>query len=176
MSDWLTNWFKNSIPNLLVETLIHPTEIPEIKFSFEKFMDNSNQKLVQIGGWLRNPYSIYRIAVPDHINKYHLKGKDMDNYVKPNMSFEDLVEHCCSQSILNNFGKKKIEQSISQDQNSNKYVYFLLDYIKSLTIIDYNVLIDTLKKNHLSVKLIDKLDNNQYDNLLSENIVFIDLI
>ncbi len=176
MSDWLTNWFKNSVPNLLVETLIHPTEITEIKFSLEKFMDNSNQKLVQIGGWLRNPYSIYRIAVPDYINKCHLKGKDMDNYVKPNMSFEDLVEHCCSQSILNNFGKKKIEQSISQDQNSNKYVYFLLDYIKSLTIIDYNVLIDTLKKNHLSVKLIDKLDNNQYDNLLSENIVFVDLI
>ena len=176
MSNWLTNWFKNKIPNLLVETLIHPTEISQITFSLEKFMENSNKKLVQIGGWLRNPYSIYRIAVPEYINKCHLIGKDMDNYVKPNMSFEDLVEHCCSQSILNNFGKKKIEQSISQDQNSNKYVYFLLDYIKSLTIIDYNLLIDTLKKNHLSVQLIDKLDNNKYDHLLSENIVFIDLI
>lgn len=176
MSDWLTNWFKNKIPNLFVETLIHPTEISQITFSLEKFMENFNKKLVQIGGWLRNPYSIYRIAVPEYINKCHLIGKDMDNYVKPNMSFEDLVEHCCSQSILNNFGKKKIEQSISQDQNSNKYVYFLLDYIKSLTIIDYNLLIDTLKKNHLSVQLINKLDNDQYDHLLSENIVFIDLI
>ena len=176
MSDWLSNWFKNKIPNLLVETLIHPTEISEIKFSFEKFMENSNKKLVQIGGWLRNPYSIYRISVPEYIIKSHLIGKDMDNYIKPNMSFEDLVEHCCSQSILTSFGKKKIEHSISQDQNSNKYVYFLLDYIKSLTIIDYNLLIDTLKKNNLSVQIINRLDNNQYDNLLSDNIVFIDLI
>ena len=171
MSDWLSHWFKCQIPDLFVETLIHPTEIPNIKFSFKKFMENSNKKVIQIGGWLRNPYSIYRINVPEYITKCHLIGKDMDNYMKPNVSFENLLENTNTNTNTN-----KVSISISQDQNSNKYVHFMLEYIKSLDNQDYNSLIDTLKKNQMSVQLISRLENNEYDMLLSNNIVFIDLI
>ena len=87
-------WFNQNEPSLNVETLVHPTEIPDIKFDHEKFLQNPNKKIVQIGGWLRNPYSIYRIQVPELFQKAHLIGKNMENYVKPDVPFINLLGNC----------------------------------------------------------------------------------
>ncbi len=171
MSNWLSHWFKSEIPELFVETLIHPTEIPEVKFSYYNFIQNQDKKVIQIGGWLRNIYSIYRINVPKYITKAHLIGKDMDGYIKPNCTFgeilskfDDIDKNCYS------FG------NISQDQSKNKYIYFMLEYIKSLDIEEKDLIIKQLLENQMSVRLINRVENNDYDIMLSNNIVFIDLI
>lgn len=48
----------------LVSSLIHPTEIPEIQFNFDRFIENNNKKIVQIGWWLRKLTSIYQLTIP----------------------------------------------------------------------------------------------------------------
>lgn len=171
MSDWLKKWFETNVPNLKVETLVHPTEIPEIVFSFDKYQLNPNKKIVQVGGWLRKPYSIYRIKVPYFIQKTHLIGKNMESYIKPNYSFEELIQ--------NNFEFDKNIITISND-GYNKYTTYMNQYIEfikknnpDLTIME---IIKILNQNHLSVQSITQLDNKSYDELLSQNIVFIDLI
>jgi hypothetical protein len=53
-SDYMTQWVVNNVPHdIPTYTLKHPTEIPDNKFSFEKFMDNQEKSLIQIGYWLR---------------------------------------------------------------------------------------------------------------------------
>ncbi|MBR8828228.1 MAG: glycosyltransferase family 2 protein [Gomphosphaeria aponina SAG 52.96 = DSM 107014] len=42
-----------------ISNLLHPTEIPEIKFSLDNFLGNPNRKIVQVGWWLRKLNSIY---------------------------------------------------------------------------------------------------------------------
>ncbi len=185
LSEWLANWFKTEIPELQVESLIHPTDIPKNKFIFEKFMENKNKKIVQIGGWLRNPYSIYRINVPNNFQKIHLVGKNMENYIKPVDSFEELLSS--NESFYNGLDQtnqssqitlsksNQSNQSISRDQSGNKYVYFMHEFIKQAKLNNKDTL-ELLNSNHNSVKLMETLDNDDYDTLLSDNVVFIDLI
>lgn len=59
-------WLEKQL-DVPVENLIHPTEIPEIKFSMSAFLDNPEPKIVQIGHWLRKLHSIYYIPT----DKYH---------------------------------------------------------------------------------------------------------
>ena len=174
MSNWLTEWFKTNVPNLRVETLIHPTEIPEIKFNFEKFLENKNKKIVQIGGWLRNCYSIYRIVVSDFLQKCHLIGKNMENYIKPNEKWDNILNN---NFIFTSENKWSISHGLSSNiESANKYIHFMKKYTKEIKIESIDELISILESNHNSVTPINNLSNEKYDELLSENIVFIDLI
>jgi tetratricopeptide (TPR) repeat protein len=49
-----------------VERLIHPTEIPELQFDFDKFLNNHSKKIIQIGWWLRKLHSIYLLPIPQN--------------------------------------------------------------------------------------------------------------
>ena len=54
-----------------VSTLIHPTEAPELRFDFDKFLANPCRKIVQIGWWLRKLSAIYQLPIaPDNPLKY----------------------------------------------------------------------------------------------------------
>lgn len=46
-----------------VSTLTHPTETPETRFSYEKFLSNPNKKIVQIGWWLRRQSAIIELPL-----------------------------------------------------------------------------------------------------------------
>lgn len=61
LNKWLTNYFKNNNINVRVNTLWHPTETPKLKFTWKKFKDNNNRKIVQNGYWLRNMSFIWDI-------------------------------------------------------------------------------------------------------------------
>ncbi len=52
-----------------VSVLYLPSEIPELVFNFERFLDNESKKVVQIGWWLRRQTAIDYLPVPDS-NKY----------------------------------------------------------------------------------------------------------
>jgi hypothetical protein len=49
-----------------VSTLIHPTETPELRFNFDRFIANPHKKIVQVGWWLRRLNSIYQLPIASH--------------------------------------------------------------------------------------------------------------
>ncbi len=148
-----------------VFNLIHPSEIENvIPFNFKKFSSKDQISLLHIGGWLRNIYTFYslnRLQMEVNkvfckkkytpIEKVSLKGKFNNNYY-PIQS--KLAEVLVSEYTHN--GKL-----ISNNNSSNNWHKFLYDDI-----------INKIK----SVKLIEFVDDQDYDRILSENIVFIHLI
>jgi hypothetical protein len=151
--------------------LVHPTEFisPESLFTFSKFLNNQDKKVVHVGCWLRDMFSIYQLPIDPEakIRKCILKGKNMDNYFF-NDSLDVLFD---DQSPIKNDEPNHICRSVNYICRSindicrysfnNKFIQGLHDYI--YTAID-------------SVEIIEELSNQDYDDLLSQNIVYIKLI
>lgn len=181
-SEYLSKWFRDRFKelqiNLPVVTLFHPTIFVNIKWSPSK-INWSEINLINVGAWYRNPFSIYQINVPSHIKKMALKGSKMDSYFPP------------TSLTLNKY------QILNPDYNSNLWVYYFCLYIQQ--IIDWSLISSdfilnlplTSNGNHLtelnqlyqiiqekiySVNTIEKLENNQYDELLSNSVVFLNLV
>jgi hypothetical protein len=51
-----------------ISSLIHPSEIPEVQFDFNKFKENKSKRIINIGYWLRKINSID--ILPVHVDKY----------------------------------------------------------------------------------------------------------
>jgi hypothetical protein len=163
-----------------VGVLRHPTEIPDedTMFDMQKFLNNPEKKIIQIGGWLRNSYGIYRLPIdsptynnPLSIQKAVLKGKAMENYFRPRKTLvymtHDLQTHDTATKMTycpcRCTCKGDWEGDCPCDKESfpNKYNIGLLKSIED---------------NHRSVKLLEHLDNEAYDNLLTQNLVFLNLV
>lgn len=171
LSEYMTGLLRTAlkargVPGVAVHTLTHPTEFvnPTNAFSFEKFLKNPNKKLVQIGAWLRNPYAIYKLPLdssyqnPMGIRKAVLKGKDMESYFCPDNLMESLepILLGCSPS------PKHPNQPMCRPLTvKNRYTRGMLE---------------TIIENDKSVEVINYLDNRAYDDLLSQNIVFLNLV
>jgi hypothetical protein len=70
LSDYLKDWVEENIPvKVPVISVMHPTEIPALKWSYRDFLNNK-KKVVQIGYWLRNFDSICNLKVPNSYYKY----------------------------------------------------------------------------------------------------------
>jgi hypothetical protein len=135
---------------------------------------------VQIGGWLRNPYSVYSLKInKGFVKKYHLVGKEMSNYVKPSdLEFDENILNLNSK-VLQNSKSDIICGNIVDGTNTNKYVYYMNEYIKknlNKRNISNSEKIKILKENHNSVILLNCLSDYNYDVLLSKNIVFVNLV
>lgn len=63
LSEYYAEWLRARI-NKPVSALIHPTEIPEFQFNFDRFIANPNKKIIQLGWWLRKLASIYQLPIP----------------------------------------------------------------------------------------------------------------
>src|SRR5205085_164755 len=96
--------------NVPVITLFHPTVFVNIKWDLFK-IDWTNLKLVNIGAWYRNTFSIYRIKVPPQFKKMILKGPKMEDYLPP------------SSFILTKF-------QILNPSHENKWIYYLCLYLQ----------------------------------------------
>ena len=112
--------------NIPIYTLYHPTQIPDIKFDYDKFIGNDNKKIIQIGWWLRKLHSIFRLPDIKGYNKVALGIKDR------------LSKHMF-----------KLE---------NKY--------------EFKNKINLFKGD---VELLDRVNDDEYDELLSKNIVFVEM-
>jgi hypothetical protein len=152
-----------------VHVIYHPMEFVENTFTISKYLDNPKKRIVQIGAWLRNPYGIYALPISSNIlTKTSLKGKEMELYFPPpdfKESIEELLlkkkwfdrNQTCT-CICRNISCR----DICRDSSSiNKFCEGL-----------YNHIIDEID----SVEVLDKLSNDEYDILLSENIVFLNLV
>jgi polysaccharide pyruvyl transferase WcaK-like protein len=148
------------LPTPRVYVLYHPMEFVENTFTLEKFFVNTNKMVIQIGAWLRNPYAIY--ALPCCLmQKAALKGKEMDLYFPPEEYHETIKDIFCDRDWGCRI-KDENNNSICRDDNAcNKFCKGV-----------YEVLAEQMN----SVKILEKLDNNEYDRLLSENIVFLNLV
>jgi hypothetical protein len=161
VSDYLNSI---NVFHIKIFNFIHPTEIPTLCFDIKSFESNPDKKLVHIGGWLRNNYTIYalqplskHVHKSDHVDikKSKLQGKNMESYIKPpNMGI----------TFSNVFNDSVYSFNYSKDyipSNMNKYASGLIDYIYT---------------QQKSVTVLETLNDKMYDELLSQNIVFLDLI
>lgn len=103
----------------------HPTEIPNIKWSPDKFLKNKEPLLLQVGWYLRNTNAIYQVDAPPFLVKAWLRSR------RPIAESNHIL--CGS-----HFAPKRLIKGV--------------------------------------VLEIELVDNVNYDILLSENIIFIELI
>jgi len=133
---------------------IHLTsESPDTLFTWNRFIANPNKTIVQIGTTLRNVFGIYRLDLP-------------------------LNSLITSKSI--------IKESNSTDLFlPNDFKSTFLQNSKTLTLRDNTVifenkhmrgLFDTIQDMESSVNVIPKLDDANFDHLLSQNIVFLQMV
>jgi polysaccharide pyruvyl transferase WcaK-like protein len=171
----LRETIKNLSLNVPVYVLYHPMEFVDNKFTITKFLDNPNKSVVQIGAWLRNPYALYELPLPPEANlkKVALKGKEMDMYFSP-PDFLDVMEETLlrrdwyqKQNLNATTGNVSICRPICRPTGDN-CANSVNKYCQGLY--------DTIVKNSESVIILDKLSNEDYDKLLSENIVFLNLV
>lgn len=184
MSQYLVNQLKASLNQIGIDVpinmLYHPTEFVDNTFTMQKFLNNPNKSIVQIGAWLRNPYAIYELPIPQDggplsLKKKALKGKEMDQYFPPPGLLESIENvlldmeweysnatsgqvcgnHICRDQLCSHICRSHGNASI------NKYCKGLYDMV--IRHID-------------SVEVVERLSNDAYDILLSENIVFLNLV
>lgn len=163
MSEYLAGQVRDALEkcekDIMVHVVYHPTEFVKNVFTFDKFMSNKHKKVIQIGAWLRDAYAIYKLPIEDYkntiaIRKAVLCGKDMSSAFKEEHLFEDLQDVLCKVACT--------KQGISRGKEvANKYNIGL-----------YN----NILQNHESVEVIPHVSDEKYDELLSENIVFLKLV
>lgn len=73
MSNKSTEWAIRNVKqlnyNIPVTTLRHPLPEMSSEFDLNKFKENSNKHIIQIGNWLRKTYSIYLLNVSNDFQK-----------------------------------------------------------------------------------------------------------
>ena len=165
LKSWLLETLRSKGYNhVIVENLIHPTANPQMKFNFLKFRNNRYRSVIQIGGWYRNSYAIYDLHTK--LNKVALKGSGNENYFKPkDFEFDDILEIDKSHNYIE-CGPCGHDQGSGHSNNKNPY-----KHNKYMT-----GMVDMLKRKHQSVEVMESVDNLSYDHLLSQNIVFLELV
>jgi len=193
-----------------VVKLDHPTETPDTVFTLEKYNANSNKKLVQVGAWLRNVYSIFALnngngplilEDGEKLAKCALQGPFMEQYFKPSNFFASFFQDryktqaekkvkavsITTNRILSPNGELPIQvtsETDNEDDNDDNddgicrggmsRDYMCRDALR----LNKYVLgsLKMLEKYDNSVSVLPFATNSQYDTLLSENIVFVDLV
>ena len=114
-------------------SLIHPTEIPEKTFNYEKFLSNKDKKIFLIGYWLRKMINLYRLPLDSSsgYRKIRLVPYYEGQPVEYMRGFLEKQRELCSTKPLKKFEENTFE--------------------------------------------VSRLENEDYDNLFVENIVFLDL-
>ena len=164
----LTNDLKLKVDNLLkkydinVNTYViyHPTEFvsDDKLFTHKKFILNENKKIIQIGAWMRDINAINKLDLGKnnlYLNKYVLRGKKMESYYHdPDTDIDDKDDKNLNEIIM---CRQNDNADINEDTNSNT------------------------SNKHIKIKLnkdinmISFLENDDYDNLIDKNIVFLKL-
>ena len=171
--------------------LAHPTETNVPRFDMQAFLDNPDKKLIHIGGWLRNIFSFYRLElhprflvkknelvdlprkgcflnlreilkrerqpVEHRIRKVALKGKCMYNYYPYDQFCSKLLKALTMIETNTECGEKFCSQTNLQNNWLKHMVEYLDDIIKRMDVID-------------------AVDNKAYDELLTNNVVFLNLV
>jgi hypothetical protein len=163
LSEYLKTQIQESLRefnfNIPIINLVHPTDNPDIVFNWDLFMNNKNKQLIQVGNWLRNVFGIYRVDLPETSiikQKSILQNNNSSNYFAPPNFLDTLKDQL-------NTTEDTASDAVDICRNA-----FQNMHIKGL--------FDTIVDMENSVKTISYLDNVDYDTLLSQNIVFLNLV
>jgi hypothetical protein len=166
------------------QVLYHPSDRVDksFQFNYDRFLCNTNKKVIQVGGWLRNSYAIYELPKPKDFEKNVLKWKGMENYFITENDLQKIEccvlnigtnddEHCCGNPTNVMSCPPNVMScpppsenccgNIANTQMTNKYIVGLVKMIH---------------QNHISVKCLEMVPNEKYDLLLTENVIFINLL
>lgn len=178
MSSWLADWLKERLashgyPHIPIYVIKHPTLLHVPSFS-PKYLDKEI-RVVNVGAWLRNPFTIYAAKFGKGFKKYKLKGKEMDGHF-PGQKFE--------------LSKRAIDAYDTAPKPS-PFVYSMYEYIVKngylasevgMEATDFvegdvysNALRTHIEKLITSVEQINFLENDEFDKLLTHNVMFLDL-
>ena len=183
---WIEQLVKKGI-HIPVHVLVHPTETQVMLFSYQKFIQQEQPKIVNIGGWLRDVYAFYNLECPEsiplhrssyfcskrlvHFQKVALKGPKMNNYYPPNFFLENLntfLFQTTSDIESNTDFVSRHSGFVSRHSGFVSGHSFQNNWSKHFY--------QHISKQFQSLEIIDYLSNEAYDQLLSENIVFICLV
>ena len=189
LSRRLAEWLADRVP-VAVLVLKHPTADAQ-PFSMRRFLANPERALVQIGAWYRNPWTLHTLELPDFVaRKLALQGKSMEAYFAPPHvyvqrrsgrfavygSSSTLRRGCTldTETYRDNKWLTYLERWLNEQRLELGDLQFALDEPSSST--EAEALRSLLLELCNSVQRIAHLSDQQYDALLRENIVFLDLI
>lgn len=180
--------------NVNVINFTHPVVEPTILFSTRRFQE-SIPKIVNIGAWMRNPFTIYTIDLhPSFYHlKYALKGKDMHQYFPPeNMNIVHGVAPKSEQSYNRQIVLAPCRpcRPCRPDPTITIWVDSMLNWLKERDvdasfadntlyikdIEDYEYYKVKIPEMINKVNTIEHLDNELYDQMLADFVVFLDLV
>ena len=127
LSQYHANYLKHFIPEIPINVLYHPTEVPSKRFTYENFVNNDNKCVIMIGWWLRKLNSFFTLKSP--YKKLRILPID------------------------------KCKITLTKLQEIEKTIYDI-----KLTDEEYK-----------SVETTEQLTNDMYDEMLSKNIVYLNL-
>lgn len=161
MSTWLKEWLVKKLvdlgfPDIKVFVVKHPTLLEVPKFHPRNL--GKVIKVVNIGAWLRNPFAFYAEKFPKGFKKYRLKGKNMEGFFPPE---DDEYLSQITNETVNNF-----------EDSDSPFTYSMNEYLKRAKVRDYA---NVVKNMVSSVKVLEYLPNKEYDQLLTHNIVYLNL-
>jgi len=152
MSSDLKQWLLEHGVTVPISVVYHPTETPLLKFSWRKFTANPCQRIVQIGAWLRDPYAIFQLDVRG-IQKAVLKSKDMAGYLTATVP------------VVISADSDRVTRDVEDGCRDKDAPSPFLTSLQAKITAQWN-----------SVEIIERLENEDYDRLLAENIVFLPLL
>lgn len=212
LSKYLRYKLAHIAPHIKVITFAHPVVDPSQSFSLNGYIDNPYKKLINIGSWMRNPFTIYQLKINPSIQKTVLIGKEMSDHIPPKQFKIKFISK--DTSIIYSSEPIKSRSSIiennvyllpcrSETTFTPKWVMMLSDWLRdqgiqinhynkdTLYIEQFNKVdndgnkSNTIKLDQLnekiyemikSVKQLEHQSDEDYDKLLTENIIFLDLI
>jgi len=194
LSDYLLEQMSSELSklniNVHVYSLVHPTEINVPSFTMDKFISNDKKGLINIGGWLRNIYNFYKLEINNTIDiksktspfkflsnkydahslkKYIIKGKNMNNYF-PHEKFLN--------NLHNMLLENRKDNNVKTQSNSCAY------QIQKDQELQCNIIYNNWDKHFYedfeqifnSIEVLEYIDNDAYDTILSQNIIFLNLV
>ena len=173
--------------NIKVLDFTHPVDNPTVLFNVRRFQE-SVPKIINIGAWMRNPFTIYTTKLDPRFYhlKYALKGKDMNQYFPPDslefsvgvvnyvQEYNEItpILPCRPSTTPVTIWMKSLMEWLLGKNVKTTYFDGIL-YFESQ--VDYEFYRVEIPKMLSSVSVIEYLNNNLYDQMLSEFVVFLDL-
>jgi hypothetical protein len=177
--------------NIKVYSFVHPTEINVPQFDIKKFKLNGNKKLLHIGGWLRDIYSFYKLDIKtvkikenifktrDHsIVKCIVKGKYMNNYFPEQFFLNKLYNILCSNLPNCNPPNCSTPNCSTPNCSTPNCSTPNCSCVSENNITNnwYKLFYKDIKLTMNTVIFQEHLENDDYDKLFIDNIVFLNVV
>ncbi|KAJ3304405.1 hypothetical protein HDU93_006368, partial [Gonapodya sp. JEL0774] len=172
------------LPYIPVIVVRHPTDCTVESWSMTKFVTNPLQRLVQVGSWQRNPVALYALQNIRFV-KTVLRGKHMQDMAHPENARELLQMALSGDTIPTPDQEQYCEDPTDvhgtspsfpppcRDPDALTWIRWIREAVKWVS--QELITMEDLVKATSDVDVLDWHSDQQYDALLTKNIVFLNL-